>query len=175
MPLYFAYGSNMDIDAMRARCPSSKVVGPARLARHRFYIMSQGYASVARHPHGEVHGLLWDLALADIRPLDRYENVAGGLYTKSVQPVLTGAGAKRALIYYGTSLEQGRPLPGYLENVIRAAETAQLPAGYLRDLKRLLPHGLRQNDQGAPEPEIDPRAPVARVRPRFATPFDRRD
>ncbi|RFB80826.1 gamma-glutamylcyclotransferase family protein [Methylovirgula sp. 4M-Z18] len=174
MPLYFAYGSNMDVAAMQARCPSSKVLRPARLVRHRFFIMRQGYASVMRHPRGEVHGLLWDLALADVRPLDRYEDIAGGLYTKSVQPVLTGAGAKRALIYYGASLEPGRPLPGYLEGIIRAAEAAQLPAAYLRDLKRFLPHGAHEEGPTA-EPALDPCAQTARVRPRFATPFDARD
>lgn len=41
MPLYFAYGSNMDREAMRVRCPNSRALGRARLARHRFFIMSQ--------------------------------------------------------------------------------------------------------------------------------------
>ncbi|RYE82539.1 MAG: gamma-glutamylcyclotransferase, partial [Hyphomicrobiales bacterium] len=36
MPLYFAYGANMDIAAMRERCPRSTPLGLARLPRHRF-------------------------------------------------------------------------------------------------------------------------------------------
>ena len=50
MPLYFAYGSNMDEAAMRARCPKSRAVGLARLARHRFALMADGYATVVRDP-----------------------------------------------------------------------------------------------------------------------------
>ena len=50
MPLYFAYGSNMDRTAMLARCPHSRPVGPARLMRHRFFVMDEGYASVLRDP-----------------------------------------------------------------------------------------------------------------------------
>ena len=48
MPLYFAYGANMDVAAMATRCPGAKPVGTARLPRHRFIITGDGYASVAR-------------------------------------------------------------------------------------------------------------------------------
>ena len=46
MPLHFAYGSNMDVAAMRARCPASRPLGLARLARPRFVITPEGYAAV---------------------------------------------------------------------------------------------------------------------------------
>mgnify|MGYP002790472545 CR=1 FL=1 len=35
MPLYFAYGLNMDPAGMAQRCPRSKPLGLARLPRHR--------------------------------------------------------------------------------------------------------------------------------------------
>src|SRR4051812_45776121 len=107
----------MDVEAMRGRCPRSKPLGAARLARHRFFIMEGGYASVARDPRREVHGVLWDLALADVRALDVYEDVHSGLYRKVIQPVLRGqGGSARALVYVGGSLQQAPPLPGYMEN-----------------------------------------------------------
>jgi len=34
MPLTFAYGSNMDAQAMAQRCPRGKMLGRARLPRH---------------------------------------------------------------------------------------------------------------------------------------------
>jgi len=51
MPLYFSYGSNMDVAGMAARCPRSKPLGLARLAHHRLAIMrEEGMESVwARH------------------------------------------------------------------------------------------------------------------------------
>ena len=76
MPLYFAYGANMDAGAMAARCPRSTLIGQGRLNRHRFIIMREGYASVVRDPTSTVWGVLWDLALADVPALDRYEGVA---------------------------------------------------------------------------------------------------
>ena len=40
MPLYFAYGSNMDVAAMAQRCPRSKLLGVARLPRHKVFIIT---------------------------------------------------------------------------------------------------------------------------------------
>jgi gamma-glutamylcyclotransferase (GGCT)/AIG2-like uncharacterized protein YtfP len=135
VPLYFAYGANLDATAMTGRCPRSRVIGPARLPRHRWIISTDGYANVVRDPRGEVHGLLWDLALADVPPLDRFEDVPR-LYAKVVQPVITPAGIRRALVYVGRSSEPGRPRPGYLEAVIRAAKGAGLPAMSLAAMRR---------------------------------------
>lgn len=139
MPLCFAYGSNMDRDAMATRCPASKPLGPARLPRHRLVIMREGYASIVRDPRRTVWGMLWDLALADVRMLDRYEDVAGGLYTKAVLPVLTETGARRALVYVGRGSGPGVPRHGYMEAVLAAARSMNLPMPYLRELEALAP------------------------------------
>ncbi|MBX9933142.1 MAG: gamma-glutamylcyclotransferase [Methylobacterium sp.] len=135
MPLYFAYGANMDAGAMAARCPGSILIGQGRLNRHRFIIMREGYASVVRDPSATVWGVLWDLKLADMPALDRYEGVAGGLYVKASQPVATKTGIKRALIYLGGNAASGTPRPGYLEAVLDAAAAAQLPPPYLREIR----------------------------------------
>ncbi len=135
MPLYFAYGANMDAAAMAARCPGSRLIGQGRLNRHRFIVMREGYASVVRDPRATVWGVVWELALADVPALDRYEGVAGGLYTKAYQPITLKGGAKRALIYLGGSSAQGAPRPGYLESVLAAADAAQLPAPYIMELR----------------------------------------
>ncbi|CAA2104373.1 hypothetical protein MBUL_02673 [Methylobacterium bullatum] len=138
MPLYFSYGANMDAAAMAARCPGSTSLGTARLNRHRFIIMREGYASVVRAPASTVWGVLWDLALADVPALDRYEGVAGRLYTKAYQPVTTSTGVKRALIYLGCSAVPGAPRPDYLQPVLAAAEAASLPPAYIAEMRRWL-------------------------------------
>ena len=73
MPLVFAYGSNMDAAAMARRCPRARLVGLARLARHRLAVMREGWLTVVRDPHSSAHGVLWDLALSDVAGLDRYD------------------------------------------------------------------------------------------------------
>ena len=133
MPLYFAYGSNMDLAAMAQRCPASKPVGLGRLARHRFVINTDGYATVVRDPRETVHGLLFDLAMSDIPALDRYEAV-GRLYTKVMQPIIVEAGSRRALVYVGRNSAPGAPRPGYLEGVVAAAKAAGLPEKYIASI-----------------------------------------
>lgn len=139
MPLYFAYGSNMDRAAMAQRCPASKPVGIGRLMRHRFVIFDEGYASVVRDPRHVVWGMVWDLALADVPALDRYESLSTGLYTKVIQPVITEQGPRRALVYIGRSAKPGLPRPGYMEGIVEAARHAGLPEDYIRSLFLWLP------------------------------------
>ena len=147
MPLYFAYGSNMDVAAMALRCPRSRALGPARLVRHVFFIMEGGYASVRREARGEVYGVLWDLALSDMGALDAYEDVRSGLYRKLMQPVLRGQGAcARALVDGGGCVTPAAPLPGYMESVLAAARAWDFPDSYLRDLAAFLPPGARAGD-----------------------------
>lgn len=141
MPLYFAYGSNMDREAMRLRCPKSCPLGRARLVRHRFFIMSSGHGSVKRDTHMDVHGVLYDLALADIPALDRYEELGRGLYQKITQPVLReGAAPVRALLYVGSSAQEGVAQAAYLDGMIAAARDWDFPDAYITYLLSLAGH-----------------------------------
>jgi hypothetical protein len=155
MPLYFAYGSNMDQAAMLARCPASKPVGIGRLMRHRFMIFDEGYATVIRDPQRAVWGMVWDLALADVPALDRYESLSTGLYTKVVQPIVTAQGPRRAILYVGRSAKPGKPLPGYMEGVVEAARHAGLPEDYIRSLKAWMPK-TQASAPVAQEPKVRP-------------------
>ena len=164
MPLCFAYGSNMDRSQMAARCVGSRMIGWARLPRHRVVMMREGYLSVIRDPRTEVLGILWDLTLADVPALDRYEGVSARLYVKRHLPVLTETGSRRALVYVGSNAGPGLPKPGYLEGVLAAARAAELPAAYVNALALLGPKSVDLTAKIT--------APVV-VRPRMATPFDR--
>ncbi|MCX7325824.1 MAG: gamma-glutamylcyclotransferase [Hyphomicrobiales bacterium] len=165
MPLYFAYGANMDVAAMAGRCPGSKPLGLARLPRHRFIITRDGYASVIRDPRASVHGVLWDLALSDVRVLDRFEEVDRGLYAKITQPVIAEGGPRRALVYVGASAEIGAPRPGYLESVLDSALSWGLPEAYTAEMKRFLRGGptLREPPPAGPVPGVQTRADAPRT------------
>jgi gamma-glutamylcyclotransferase (GGCT)/AIG2-like uncharacterized protein YtfP len=164
MPLYFAYGSNIDAAAMAKRCPRSVAIGPARLVRHRLATMREGWLTVVRDPRAIVHGILWDLALSDVPALDRYEGVAQGLYRKALHSVATATGPKRALIYFGANAGPGVAASDYVEAIIAAARQWGLP---LAPFEAFRPTSAAfALDESKPK-EIS-------VRPRFMTPFDRR-
>jgi hypothetical protein len=137
MPLYFAYGSNMDVDAMARRCPSSKALGLARLERHRLAAMREGWLTVVRDPSSAVHGVLWSLALSDVAALDRYEGLFEGLYAKLIQAVIAESSPKRAIVYFGANAGPGVPRPAYIAEVLAAAKSWPLPPGGVASLERI--------------------------------------
>ncbi len=141
MPLYFAYGANMDVRAMAGRCPRSKALYPARLPRHRLAVMREGWLTAARDPRSTVHGVLWDLALADVAALDRYEGLPQGLYAKLTQPVVAERGPRQAIVYFGVNTGPGVARQDYIAGVIAAARSWLLPAEAVEALERIATAG----------------------------------
>jgi hypothetical protein len=62
---------------------------------------------------------------------------------KSIQPVLTARGPKRALVYFGANAGPGTPRPDYLAEILAAAGAWGLPAAAIAALERI------QNDAAA--------------------------
>ncbi|MBM3550768.1 MAG: gamma-glutamylcyclotransferase [Alphaproteobacteria bacterium] len=148
VPLYFAYGSNMDAAAMAARCPRSQLAGTGRLAGYRMILMASGFVSVAPDRRMCVHGVMWDVAVGDVAALDRYENVAHGLYVKRYLPILREpVGSARALTYVGARPDFGVAPFGYIEGIIAAARAHALPDAYIDYLS-----GLSSNRQTGRRP-----------------------
>jgi gamma-glutamylcyclotransferase (GGCT)/AIG2-like uncharacterized protein YtfP len=132
VPLYFAYGSNMDAAAMAVRCPRSRLIGRGRLAGYRTILMLSGFVSVAPDRRMCVHGVLWDVAVGDVAALDRYEDVAHGLYAKKNLPILREpVGSVRALTYVGARANFGAASRDYFDAVVAAARAQALPGAYI--------------------------------------------
>jgi gamma-glutamylcyclotransferase (GGCT)/AIG2-like uncharacterized protein YtfP len=147
--LYFAYGANMERGAMRLRCPGAIPLGLARLSGWR-YVIVEGYGSVAPAPGARVHGVLWRLTARDLAALNIFESLDSGLYRRAMLTVETGEGRRRALVYVGRRHGRRRPMPGYQERLVAAAEMWQLPQRYVAELRRLAPgyRGARPAETG---------------------------
>jgi hypothetical protein len=139
MPLTFAYGSNMDADAMARRCPGARLLGRASLPRHRFALLPDGFATIVRDTAATAFGVLWELGFGDLAALDRYEGVAQGAYLKITQPVLReGASPLRALVYLGAPGKSlGRAPDDYMAKIIAAARAHGLSQDYVDFLRRV--------------------------------------
>jgi hypothetical protein len=131
--------------------------------------MREGWLTAVRDPRGEVHGVLWEVAFADMRGLDQYEQLASGLYTKAQQPVIAERGAKQALVYFGANSGPGVAVADYIAGVLAAARNWKLPTTIARLESFAVAAGVARS---AP-PASAESTPGPRVRPRFATPFDR--
>ena len=93
--LYFAYGSNINLEQMAVRCPAAQVVGPAVLDGYELLFRGNrrgtGVATIEPLPGSQVHGLLWKLTPECERSLDVYEGYPR-LYEKENITVRTGDG-----------------------------------------------------------------------------------
>lgn len=138
--LHFAYGSNMDRTIMRRHAPAAIAIGVALLANHRFVITADGYASVMPARAETVHGVLWRLTPRDRVTLDLWESVSSGQYWAEMLPVkLPGGKRALSLVYLARPRGAGRPKAGYMELVLAAAQTWNLPPAYIASLQRWLP------------------------------------
>ncbi|MGV3635966.1 MAG: gamma-glutamylcyclotransferase family protein [Pseudorhodoplanes sp.] len=142
MTLYFAYGSNMSRGPMTERCPTARQAGRAILRGYRIVIMANGYASVVPAAGEDVHGILWTIGPCDLAALDDYEDVAGGLYSKAMLPVLQDGKTVEALVYLGCEKRQGHPSADYIALVIEAARDCGLPEDYIARLARFAPGAM---------------------------------
>jgi gamma-glutamylcyclotransferase (GGCT)/AIG2-like uncharacterized protein YtfP len=135
--LYFAYGANMVPDDMASRCPAARLLGPARLDHHRFAIIRSGHGTVLREPRSTVHGVLWRLAPGDLAALDRFEELASGLYRRERTIVVRDRKPLIALIYVAASMAPGRPRAAYIGAVIAAARQFGCPDDYVASLEAI--------------------------------------
>lgn len=85
--LYFAFGSNLQLDQMRLRCPNSRYIGRAQLHNYRFQINSRGYANILVSAGDCVEGLVYLLTADDELRLDKNEGVSMKLYDKLFLPI----------------------------------------------------------------------------------------
>jgi len=136
MTLYFAYGSNMQRAAMKARCPSAHALGPAVLSGYRFFIGIDGWGSVKPAPGGKVFGVLWRLTPRDVAALHAYELLHKGLYDVRAVPVRLGRRLVTAMIYQLRRRTPGQPKPGYVEMIAAAARGWELPERYILSVER---------------------------------------
>lgn len=128
--LYFAYGSNLNIEQMTRRCPDAKPLGSARL--RGWQLVFRGVADIQRARGKVVHGGLWSITPSDLRNLDRYEGFPY-LYLRHIVEVETSGRPIQAIVYRMTrSDELGLPSPGYLRTCLDGFAAWGLPSWHLR-------------------------------------------
>ncbi|ART72090.1 replication protein [Mycobacterium dioxanotrophicus] len=141
--LYFAYGSNLCVSQMAARCPGALSPRPARLDGHDWLINERGVATVEPFDGSAVHGVLWHVTDHDLAVLDSAEGVPVR-YRRDRLTVHTVDGPTSAWVYIDHRVNPGPPRPGYLERIIAGAIHHELPAHWIKFLRRWDPAGWPQ-------------------------------
>ncbi|PPK69752.1 AIG2 family protein [Actinokineospora auranticolor] len=140
VPLYAAYGSNMDPGQMMQRAPHSPMAGTGWLVGWRLTFGGEdlgwegALATIVEDPGSQVFVVLYDVTDDEVN-LDRWEGSELGLHSKIRLRVQTLEGSVLAWLYVLDAYEGGLPSARYLGVVADAAEAAGAPADYVDGLR----------------------------------------
>lgn len=112
--LYLAYGSNLNVEQMKYRCPGAKVIGTAAIRNYELLFKgskSGSYLTIEHKRGGKVPVAVWEVTPENERALDRYEGYPTFYYKKlmTISVELTnGKTEKRTAFVY--IMHEDRPL-----------------------------------------------------------------
>lgn len=149
IPLYFAYGSNLNPAQMTGRCPGHRVIGRASLPG--FALKFRGYGrdwagavgTIEPSPGSTVWGVLFELAPGHYDTLDRYEGYdapgsATNLYDRvEIEVRREDGAAARCLTYVIRPRAEGLPSKAYRDTIVTGLRHHGLPAEYVERIAAL--------------------------------------
>lgn len=141
MPLYAAYGSNLDSSRMLERAPHSPRCGTGWLNGWRLTFGGEelgwqgSLATIVEQPDAQVYVALYDITPSDEALLDEWEGAALGYYRKLRVRVHTLDGQETAWVYVLDAYEGGLPSAHYLGEIAEAAQAAGAPDDYVAELR----------------------------------------
>ena len=90
---YIAYGSNLNIEQMRFRCPDARIIGTASLDGWELLFKGSktgSYLTVEPKTGSTVPVAVWEVSEADEQNLDRYEGFPAFYYKKEMNLTIKG-------------------------------------------------------------------------------------
>ncbi|HET7531499.1 MAG TPA: gamma-glutamylcyclotransferase family protein [Nocardioidaceae bacterium] len=141
MPLYAAYGSNLDPSRMSERCPHSPLRSTGWLTGWRLTFGGEEHGwdgalvTIVQDPFEQVFVALYDVTEEDMSLLDELESADSGLYRKTRVRVATMAGSHVAWAYVLDAYEGGLPSASTVGILADAAEAAGAPDDYVAALR----------------------------------------
>ncbi|RBQ17207.1 gamma-glutamylcyclotransferase [Spongiactinospora rosea] len=141
MPVYAAYGSNMDPAQMAQRAPHSPMRGTGWLQGWRLTFggadvgWEGALATIVEDAGEHVFVVLYDVPEWDEQTLDHWEGASLGLYRRVRLRVQTLEGEVVAWFHVLDDYEGGLPAARYLGIISDAAEKAGAPDDYVKELR----------------------------------------
>lgn len=150
--LYFAYGSNINLEQMADRCPDAKPVGPVTLDNYELLFRGGGFATIAPCEGSQVQGLLWEITPRSERALDFYEGYPS-FYEKQSVSVRDSQGTEHSVMVYVMTGERSRipvrPSPFYYAGIVEGLRQNGMPVEPLEQAFRNLMDEVRAMDMGS--------------------------
>lgn len=123
--LYVAYGSNLNKQQMKGRCPDAKFVGTGVIENYELQFKGSLYgahATIAPKAGASVPVGLWTIQSRDESRLDMYEGYRKTGYRyydkEQVRVNMTNGGSVIGMVYImDQRMDFGQPTPGYYDTV----------------------------------------------------------
>lgn len=135
--IYAAYGSNMNLEQMKRRCPNAKVIGTGKSKNYKltFRGINKGVANIEETLDREVPIVLWEITKECEKALDIYEGYPR-LYIKKNIEVVTEAEVVDAMAYVMTKDYEklpAEPARYYLDIIWQGYLDNKIPLRVLRE------------------------------------------
>lgn len=118
--LYIAYGSNLNLAQMAARCPSARVYAKGILNDWEMVYRGaerNSHATIKRKSGSTVPVLVWKIQSIDEYRLDIYEGYPRYYFKKNIMVDIEGR-KKKAMVYIMDDRQlPGRPSASYVETI----------------------------------------------------------
>ena len=85
---YLAYGSNLNVEQMKHRCPTARVAGTATIDGYELLFKGSGtgaYLTIEKKKGASVPVAVWEVQEEDEAALDRYEGYPSFYYKKDME------------------------------------------------------------------------------------------
>ena len=137
---YLAYGSNLNIEQMRYRCPRAKVMGTSMIPGYELLFKGSrtgAYLTIEKKEGGMVPVAVWEVTEKDEKALDRYEGYPAFYYKAGAD--ITYIGLKtgkeyeaKGFIYIMHEERQiGKPTLWYVRSCLEGYRSFGFDDGYL--------------------------------------------
>ena len=120
--LYAAYGSNLNLEQMKWRCPKAKLIGIGEIKDYVLQFKGRRYgafATIAPQDNSIVPVAIWELTDKDERSLDLYEGYPNHYFKQNVV-VDMGSEKVEAMVYImNLKMDFGIPTQKYYNTVFK--------------------------------------------------------
>lgn len=121
MKKYIAYGSNLNIEQMKRRCPTAKICGNGTLEGWTLTFRSMrgpAFATIEPCTGSQVPVVVWDIDKMAEKALDQYEGYPSFYGKKNIDVLMSDGKELSAMVYIMNSRSvPGIPSKGYVNTI----------------------------------------------------------
>ncbi|MCR5790370.1 MAG: gamma-glutamylcyclotransferase [Lachnospiraceae bacterium] len=139
MKYYVAYGSNLNLVQMAARCPNARVYGTGHINNWELIyrgVQGNSHATIRRKKGSSVPVLVWEITESDERNLDHYEGYPRYYFKQNIFAEVNGRKKKSMVYIMDLSRSPGRPSQSYIEVIRQGYIDNNLDMEYFEDSLR---------------------------------------